>query len=323
MAAERSARFATRFADAWAAQDSKSATALFRSDARVLLQGNGDERMGSEAIQRTFAEGFRTYKSGRLTIGRIWAAADTSVIEVLFSAVFRADVVGAAGRPEPLWLPGMTAGDKSTGVVGAYLVTFDEGGLVRTATQYMDAMTLMGQIGPPLLPPGIDVRPFPMTVPAGTGILESKGTPEETKNMAVQDALLAATDRHDADGALALLADGAVYDDFRTPWAVNKEGLRGDLLAIFSAFPDWRVVAKPLQFAAGDYVVTEHVDAGTFRGTFLGHEPNGQAFTSHGLLVAQYKDGKVLRGYAYGDASEMLGQLGIVEVYPPDAGAPR
>jgi hypothetical protein len=205
--------------------------------------------------------------------------------------------------------------------VGAAVVTFDDAGLVKTDHSYVDIASNLGQVEPKLLPAGVKGRPLTTTLPAGTGSFESKGTPDETKNIDLTNRVSAAFDSHKVDDAVSALADDYVDEDFTNPGPLKKSEFPPMAKAFLTAFPDMKETAKPVQFAAGDYVVTERVVEGTFKAALPAapgtpaFKPTNQPVKLHWLDVAQIKDGKIAKEWSYGNNLEFLSQIGVMK-YP-------
>ncbi len=209
-------------------------------------------------------------------------------------------------------VPGMSFTGARAGVVGTFVLQFDEEGFVRTALEYMDGTTYAGQIAPNLLPEWAKVRPPISVAPFGTGLFESKGTAEESRNIEAERALFAAAEQHDVDGFVRLLAPSHVYDDYRTGGAMNNESLRSSMGAVFAAFPDWRVASTPHTMRrTGNYVLTQHEDSGTWQGRFLGRDPSNKSFRSSELFIQEFQKGVPVHTYAYGDSDGVLRQIGF------------
>jgi predicted ester cyclase len=210
---------------------------------------------------------------------------------------------------KPVPVSGMSVTGARAGVVGAFVLQFDEHGLVRTAAQYMDGTTYAGQVAPKMLPDSVIVRPAVSGPPFGTSIFESKGTAQEVSNVEAEKALLAAATQHDVDGLVRRLAPSHLYDDYRTGGAMNNDSLRSTMATVFAAFPDWKVGAISMQCAAGNYVITQYEDSGTWRGQFLGRDPSNKTFRGSELLVHEFQNGVPVHAYSYGDSDGVLRQI--------------
>lgn len=281
--------FARNMSEAFAARDAEQAAALFTEDAVALLVGHPDEARGRTAIEQSLAGLFDRYRDPTLTIGRIWVSEEASVIEFLFSGT------RSAGE-----LMGARVSERPVGLVGASVVVFDEGGRVRAQRVYLDVATIIGQVEPGLLPDGMKTRPVAASVPAGTGVLTSRATPDETRNLAVTNRIWAAMDAHAPADVMAPASDGYILEDYSAPGPLNKAGTQQMVTRWLAAVPDFAITAKPVQIAAGDDVVTEMVEQATF---------DGRPVTLHALDIKRFEDGQVVLEWQFANYVEALTQL--------------
>jgi predicted ester cyclase len=87
-----------------------------------------------------------------------------------------------------------------------------------------------------------------------------------------------------------------------------------------TAFPDMK--GKMTQsFGDREFVVAEFEYTGTQKGPLGPIKPTGKSVDMHQLEIDQFKDGKIVKGWAWGNNMEMLTQLGVVPG-PGDAPAP-
>jgi steroid delta-isomerase-like uncharacterized protein len=307
---EVTSAFAKKLVEASLARDAAKVAALYAPDAVQQLAGDPETHTGRAAIEKNSAERFTRYKDPTMTVGRIWTSKTASVIEWVSGGTRLAGEIADTKVPE-----------KPIGLVGAMIVTFDDAGLVKTDHTYVDIVANLGQVEPKLVPAGVKWRPLTTTLPAGTGTFESKGTPEETKNLDTANKVLAAVDSHKADDVIALLSDDYVDEDFTMPGSLKKAEVAPMEKQFFTAFPDLKTSAKTVQFAAGDYVVTEAVIEGTFKAALPASpgtpaiKPTNQPVKLHSLDVVQLKDGKIVKEWSYSNNAEFLSQIGVMK-YP-------
>jgi steroid delta-isomerase-like uncharacterized protein len=307
---EIASAFAKKFAEASLAHDAAKLAALYAPDAVLHLAGDPETHTGRAAIEKNSAERFARYKDPTMTVGRIWTSKTASVIEWVSGGTRLAGEIADTKVPE-----------KPIGLVGAMVVTFDDAGLVKTDHSYVDIVANLGQVEPKLLPAGVKFRPVTTTLPAGTGTFESKGTPEEAKNLDATNKVLAAVDSHKVDDVAAALTDDYVYDDITMPAPMKKADTVQMEKTFFTSFPDIKTSEKTVQFAAGDYVVTESVVDGTFKAALPATpgapaiKPTNQPVKLHGLDVVQLKDGKIVKEWSYSNNAEFLSQIGVMK-YP-------
>lgn len=281
--------FAARMSEAFAARDASKAGALFSGDAVSSLIGHPDGEPGRAAIEQGLAGLFDRYRDATLTIGRIWVGPEASVIEFVFRGT------RSAGA-----LMGASVSERPVGLVGASVVVFDDDGLVRAQRVYLDVVTIIGQVEPRLLPDGMKIRPVATSVPAGTGVLTSKATPDEAKNLAVTNQIWAALDAHAPADVMAPASDDYILEDYSAPGPLTKPATQQMVARFLAAVPDFAITAKPVQFAAGNDVVTEMVEQATF---------DGEPVTLHALDVKRFEGGKVVMEWQYANYVEALTQL--------------
>lgn len=293
---ELATRFAEKLSSSFAARDATRGAALFAEDAASSLVGDSHEARGRAAIEKDLGEILDRYKDARLAVGRVWVGRDASVIEVVFSGTRSAgDLMGKAVPERPV------------GLVGALVVAFGDDGLVMTQRVYIDLATAIGQVDKALLPDDANVRAVTKSPPAGTDVLESKGTPAEAKNLEVANRIWGALEAHDAEDALAPMSDAYVYEDYAAPVALNKSETQRMVAGFLGALSKFKIPAKPVQIAAGDDVVTETDEVATFKG-----KPTNKVITLHGLTVMRFADGKVVKQWQYANSVELLTQLGAM-----------
>ena len=194
-------RFVRKAAASFAARDLNAIGALFADDASLSLVGASHDSHGRDEIEKLLHEFFDAHAHPSLSIGRVWVSKTVSVIEFGFSGVRSAGDVAGKRIPE-----------RPFGLVGACAVTFDAAGLMRSHRVYVDLATYIGQTDPERLLAGTKVRAA--TSPAGSAVLESKGTPTEARNLEVANSMWAALEAHSVENATAPMADDYVYDDY-------------------------------------------------------------------------------------------------------------
>jgi steroid delta-isomerase-like uncharacterized protein len=287
--------------DAANAHDTARQAALYAEDATSGLAGDEPDH-GRAAIQKRLETEAGLFKESHLKGGRKWVGRDASVLEYVF-----------AGTRRAVPLMGAKVAEHPVGVYAAAVVTFDAAGLVKTERAYFDAAAPVGQIDPRLLPKGFDkVRPIPLAAPAGTAVLEPRGTPAESHDLDVMNMVYLAFDAHAIEEALALFADDFVLEDYAAPAPQRKADVRKHAREILAAIPDFHVV-RTLVFPAGGDVVVESSVEGTFKAAMGAVPPTGQPVKVHQLDVWRLADGKVARQWSYSNQLEVLAQLGVLK----------
>ena len=202
---------------------------------------------------------------------------------------------------------GKRVADRPFGLVGASAVTFDAAGLVRSQRVYFDLATYLGQTAPERLLAGTTVRAVTTTSPAGSTVLESKGTPTEARNLEVANSFWAALEAHSVEKAMAPMADDYIYDDYAGPAALSRDQTTQLVARFLASLREFEIAAKPINFAAGDDVITETDEIAIFRA-----KPLDKRVTLHGITVMHFEGGKIARQWQYANSLELLTQLGMM-----------
>lgn len=301
---------AKRMAEYLNAHDAKKLASLYAETAVTQEMGQPEVR-GRASIEQNAEEMFKMMKDVKLTTGRHWINKNQAVLEWTFTGRVDGDFMG------------MKVANKSVGVVGVDVVTVGDDGLITEDRRYSDGMTVLGQIDPKLAGGG-PVRAVP-TAPPGTEVLESKGTPEEAKLVDAANKMYGLMDEHKVDDVLAMSADDVTMDDFTQAGTMKgKKDIKAFLGAIFTALPDFKQ-PRTLQFAAGDFVITQGTITGTQKGALGPIKASNKPVTFHFVDVMQMKDGKFTKGWSYANNAELLQQIGAIPAHgatPPAASAP-
>lgn len=270
-------------AAAFDAHDPGRVRAAFTAEARATLIGDAAPVALAPPLTAIFAR----YRDAHLAIGRIWIGASATVVEFVFRGTC------AAGP-----LLGIAVPERPVGVAGAAVLTFDCDGRANAVRIYLDIATLLGQIEPALLPASADIRPIEPE-PA-TQTFEARGTPAETHNLAFANTIWDALDAHDATRVMATAAPDYRYVDFAAPHVLGKAATQQMVGEFLSAVSDFRIAGKPVQIAAGDYVVTEMIETAR-----LADHP----ITLHGLDIKRFVGGAVVEEWQYSNYIEILTQV--------------
>lgn len=96
-----------------------------------------------------------------------------------------------------------------------------------------------------------------------------------------------------------------------TGFAPNREGLKGIVRAMHSAFPDLRMTVEDV-LAEGDKVAQRRLYQGTHKGELFGIPATGKAVSVSQIIVSRVANGKFVEEWAETDFLGMLQQLGVV-----------
>jgi steroid delta-isomerase-like uncharacterized protein len=305
--AEMQAKTMTGFMEAINAHDAKKLSTMYTDSATVKVAGAPDVT-GREAIAASWQKLFDAFSNYKVGASRVFKKDDVAIVEWSFNGTHSGD----------LW--GMKATEKPVGAQGVDVAWFDKDtGLIKEHHVYYDGATILSQIGVSKQ----KARPIP-TVPSSMPTpIESKGTPEESKNVDVYKATMAAMEAKKEADFLAGIADNAEYDDMTMPQTMKgKAEAKKFFKEMTTAFPD----AKGQLLNAwgfGDYIVAEMQMTGTNKGPFMGMPATKKTINVKGLDVQQFKDGKMVRGWSYSNGAEFAQQMGLMPTPKPagDKGA--
>ena len=268
--------------EAFDAHDADRVRAAFTADAQVTLIGDA----GPVALGAPLAAIMARFHDAHLAIGRIWIGEPAAVVELVFHGTCAAGPVLGVAVPQ-----------RSVGVAGAAVLTFDRHGRANAVRVYVDIATVLGQIEPALLPAGADIRPRePDPRPAS---FVAKGTPDEAHRLALANAIWDALDAHDAARVMTGAAADYRYVDFAAPRVLGKAETQQMVGGFLAAVSDFRISDKPVQIAAGDYVITEMTETAK-----LADRP----ITLHALDIKRFAGDAVVEEWQYSNFVEILTQ---------------
>jgi hypothetical protein len=269
-----------RLAAAFNAHDGDQLRALFTDDARVVLIGDADPVAPARGLAALVAR----FPDARLAVGRTWSGATATVVELVFRGTSSAGPV--LGRMAPA---------RPVAVASAAVLALGPTGQIAALRLYVDVATALGQIDPALLPAGIEPHPFDGEPAAATFL--ARGSAAEAHRLALANAIWDALEAHDAARVMAGARADYRYLDFAAPHVLDKAETQQMVGRFVAAVPDFRIAAKPVQIAAGDYVVTEMVEQATLAGAPI---------TLHALDVKQFDHELVIAEWQYSNGVEIL-----------------
>jgi len=304
-------------AEAWGTHDAKKVAGLYAEDGTITRPGR-PELKGREAIEKRLGENFAAFKDLTIVPGRTWEKDKHTVV---FEWVDKGTNTG--DWPE-IGIPKAT--NKPFAVVGASWVEVNDEGFIKTERNYLDGPTLFGQIMEDKKNP---VRAAINTPPDGMTDYESpamkakeakdekekaeltKVMAEEKKNLEVEDKVIGHMNAGKPDEALKLVADDVKYADYTMEKDVSGKKTFGEFVhKWFTAFPDIKTKSTA-SFVDGDFVIEEFEYTGTQKGALGSIKPTNKTATFHQLEVDQFKDGKLVKAWVYGNNGELLTQLGV------------
>jgi len=143
------------------------------------------------------------------------------------------------------------------------------------------------------------------------------------ENVRLDEQFIATWSSHDADRAVALLSDDAVWEDVVSPERMrNKAAIRQYIQSWFTAFPDMTAAVKN-RVVTDDQVACEVEFTGTNTGPLqMGAgtpsiPATGKRVTGRGTYFLRIRNGKIAEAHSYPDVLGLMMQLGLV---PPPKG---
>ena len=109
------------------------------------------------------------------------------------------------------------------------------------------------------------------------------------------------------------VVDGLYTSDFVCHFLVGPEwrgrqGVRDQVTAHRTAFPDWREEVEDI-VAENDRVVTRFRSSGTHRGEFAGLPPTGRRVEISEVAIYRLVDGQIAEQWGFPDITGLLSQL--------------
>ena len=279
--------------DAWNAHDTDKIAATYAENGVLHVIGTPDAS-GRAAIKAEAANTLKAFPDFKVAVTRVVMKGNVASVEWVLTGT-------NTGDSETMKLK---ATGRKVGVHGVDIVTYDGAGLMKEARRYFDVPTQMAQLDAKAK--AGTFRPVE-TLPTGAPVvITTKGTPEEQKNIDAINAMYKAIDDHKVDATIATMTADATLDDLTNPAPFKgAKAAKAFLETIFKALPDV-TQDKNLQMAAGDLVVTEGYMHGTMKGNMGPMKATNKPAGLHFVDVMQMKDGKMVKGWTYGNSMEMM-----------------
>jgi len=289
-------------AEAYGSHDAKKVSALYTEDAVVKFPNREDVK-GRAAIEKDAAKDWGFSKDAKIAVGRIWAKdKHTAVVEWVWSGK-------NTGEDKEMGIDKAT--DKPMGFAGATWVEVSDNGFIKEEHRYFDSLTGLGQIKPD---PKTPVRPV-VTEPAfGTKVYELKpdAKPDEAKNLDFENKWATALSAGKLEELIKLADKDPVMQDYTEHEEVKGEKpFKAYLEKYLHAFPDMKATMTQ-SFSVGEFAIVEYEYKGTHKGALGPIKATNKTVDIHQVEVDEIKDGKFVRGWAWGDSAEMLKQLGLL-----------
>lgn len=291
------------FGEAYMARDGKKLASFYTDGAVLKVAGAPADASGKEAIAQSYTKLFEAFPDYKGNASRIFIKGDTVAVEWAFNATHKGD----------LW--GIKATEKPVGSVGIDLLWFTPEGMIKEDHTYYDGGTILSQAGISKQ----KARPIP-TIPNKAEVIVSSGGPDEAKNTDVAKAISTALESKKEADFLALMGENVEYDDYTQPQGMKgKADAKKFFKEMTTGFPDAKHTVDK-SFAVNDFVISEETMTGTHKGSFFGMAPTKKSVNVKHVSILQFKDGKMVRGWAYANGADFAQQLGLAP--KPPAGKP-
>jgi uncharacterized protein (TIGR02246 family) len=264
---------------------------LYAPDAVITIHGGG-ALTGRDAIEKYEEQLLHEFPDVRLAFRDVWQKGTEAVVHYAVN--------------------GRTPGGQPMGHEGLLFYRFQRSGLIAEERRYLDSLTPMAQLG--ALGP-LPARPLPALAREMTAHV-AKGSPEESRNVALVKASFAALDSRDEAAFLSGIADDAVLDEMTEPQPyAGRQNVRVWFARWTAAVPDARTEIVTIH-GIGDSVLVEAVVRGTLKGPLGRLSPSTTPFAVHRAAIVQVKDGKLARISAFMNGKELAQAVGQ---WPPPA----
>jgi steroid delta-isomerase-like uncharacterized protein/uncharacterized protein (TIGR02246 family) len=290
--------------EAWNAHDAAKIAATYEPNGKLVIPGLPDFA-GRDAVTKEAKDTFASYSDFKVAVTREYVHGNTVALQWVITGKNDGPAMGKPASNRPM------------GVAGASVVTFDDDGLIKEDHRYLDLPTITSQLDPKAKPGTFRA---PVTLPTGaTEEHASKDTPDEAKVLGQVKAMYAAFEGKKEADLMAFVTEDTVFDDLGAAApAKGTKQIKDAASGYWKTVPDL-AQTKPVQFAAGDTVVTEGTLTGTQKGAMGSVKASNKPVSLRFVDFVTMKDGKVAHMETYSDSAEMLVEIGAM---PPLGAAP-
>jgi steroid delta-isomerase-like uncharacterized protein len=300
--AEAQKKTMMEFGAAMNAHDAKKVAALYTDNAVMKMAGMPD-LTGREAIQGHFQKMFDAMPNGKGADTRVWMKGDVAIGEWAMTGTHTGEFMGIKGTEKPV------------GMMGADVIWFTPEGQIKEQHSYMDMGTIMSQIGVSKH----KARAVPTLPTTPPQVFTSTAAADEQKNVDAATKMMGAFEKKSEADFIGAVADDITWDDMTQPETMKgKDSGKKYFKMMTTAFPDGKITSSNV-WGIGDYVIVENTMTGTQKGALGPIAATKKPVTLHGIDIMQFKDGKIVKGWSYGNSGEMMMQLGLM----PQPGAAK
>ncbi len=287
------------------AHEAKKLAASYTENAVVNVMGTPSEAKGRDAIAATYQRLFDAFSSFKAAPSRMFVKGDVVVVEWAWTGTHSGDLFGVKATEKPV------------GTAALDVLWFTPDGAIKESHVYYDMGTVMSQIGKSPR----KARPVP-TLASSPQVIESKSGPEEAKNAELAAQMYGAFAKKSEADFTGAIADDLEWDELAMPeTAKGKEAAKKWFAMSTSAWTDPKRTTSN-QWTFGDWVVSEGVFTGKHTGKLGDIAPTKKDVSLHTVDVLLVKDGKVQKGWSYGNGAELMMQLGLMPMPGGKPGKP-
>jgi len=274
--------------------DLERIAAAYAPDAELTVIPGAGVLRGSEAIAADQQPFFQAFPDYRFAVVRAWVPPDALIAEQVGFGTNTGDFLGMKAT-------GRRAGQRSLAIYW-----FSKDGRVAREHLYEDGATLLAQLaGQPA------AQPVP-TGPPPPKVFFAAGDEHANEALAVARAYIDAASRKDVAKMTSLLADDVEMDLAVAPVPEKgKEQAVQSFERFAATFPDarWDVSNG---WGVGDYAILEFAIQATQDGPIGPLPATHRKVDWHWARVFQVRGGKIVRGWAYANTIELMGELGAL-----------
>lgn len=298
--AELQAKALGAMVEAMNAHDAKKVAALYAETATWKFPGAPDTT-GREKIEQAVGMMFQTFPDMKIANAVVLTKGDVTVTQFALTATHKGD------------MGPIKATNKPVGWQAIAIQFWTPEGQIKDEHAYWDNGTMMSQIGLSKMK-----APAIPTLAATTTAVTAKGDDAETKNVDLVKGMYGAMEKKSADAFTALMTDTSEWNDNTQPApSKGKSDAKKFFDAHMKAFPDAKMNVKS-SWGFGDFVVSEVTMTGTNTGPLFGKPATKKAVSMDSADLVQMKDGKIVKGWSFGNGMQVAEQLGLLPK-PKDA----
>ena len=265
------------FADAWTQHNPDAIDDLFTKDGIYEDIAAGESWQGTDKIKNLMKSTLEAIPNFNVKINQWFSDKDKVSCEWIMTGT-------QSGN-----FPNIPETGKSFSVRGSSVILL-ENGKIKHWTDYYDMYTFLHQL---------DAIPEPVT----------KEDAEVEKNKSMIQEYIDEMNKRNENFLNDYFAANYVYHGQNGD--LDSEGFKKMHHMFLTAFPNAVMKAEDI-IAAGDKVITRWKFHGTQKGMFMGIKPTGKEVTIKGIIISQFKNGKVVEEWEEANGVSLMQQLGIL-----------